>query len=68
MSNGFVFMLFSQESHDHVLLGIPVTREQMNHFRAAAETTQSEFAALSVKYDCAQSEVPVKILLNLLHT
>ncbi|NXY31618.1 CC170 protein, partial [Pomatorhinus ruficollis] len=47
----------SQESHDHVLLDIPVTREQMNHYRAAAETAQSELAALSVKYDCAQSEL-----------
>ncbi|NXJ85211.1 CC170 protein, partial [Trogon melanurus] len=47
----------SQESHDRVLLDIPVTREQMNHYRAAAETAQSELAALSVKYDCAQSEL-----------
>ncbi|NWV65867.1 CC170 protein, partial [Malurus elegans] len=47
----------SQESHDHVLLDIPVTREQMNHYRAAAETAQSELAALSVKYDCAKSEL-----------
>ncbi|NXN23832.1 CC170 protein, partial [Nycticryphes semicollaris] len=47
----------SQESHDHVLLDIPVTREQMNHYRDAAETAQSELAALSVKYDCAQSEL-----------
>ncbi|XP_050750123.1 coiled-coil domain-containing protein 170-like isoform X2 [Gymnogyps californianus] len=46
-----------QESHDHVLLGIPVPREQMNRYRAAAETAQSELAALSVKYDCAQSEL-----------
>uniref|UniRef100_A0A8C9NAL6 Coiled-coil domain containing 170 n=1 Tax=Serinus canaria TaxID=9135 RepID=A0A8C9NAL6_SERCA len=53
----FVFVLPSQESHDHVLLDIPVTREQMNHYRAAAETAQSELAALSVKYDCAQSEL-----------
>ncbi|XP_075564028.1 coiled-coil domain-containing protein 170 isoform X1 [Pelecanus crispus] len=45
------------ESHDHVPLDIPVTREQMNHYRAAAETAQSELAALSVKYDCAQSEL-----------
>ncbi|KFQ32975.1 Coiled-coil domain-containing protein 170, partial [Merops nubicus] len=36
---------------------IPVTREQMNHYRAAAETAQSELAALAVKYDCAQSEL-----------
>ncbi|NXM76756.1 CC170 protein, partial [Serilophus lunatus] len=47
----------SQESHDRVLLDILVTREQMNHYRAAAETAQSELAALSVKYDCAQSEL-----------
>ncbi|NWX11563.1 CC170 protein, partial [Aegotheles bennettii] len=47
----------SQESHDHVLLDIPVTREQMNHYRATAETAQSELAALSVKYDCAKSEL-----------
>ncbi|NXF51221.1 CC170 protein, partial [Oceanites oceanicus] len=47
----------SQESHDHILLDFPVTREQMNHYRAAAETAQSELAALSVKCDCAQSEL-----------
>uniref|UniRef100_A0A8U8CCD6 Uncharacterized protein n=1 Tax=Geospiza parvula TaxID=87175 RepID=A0A8U8CCD6_GEOPR len=57
MSKDFVFILSSQESHDHVLLDIPVSREQMNHYRAAAETAQSELAALSVKYDCAQSEL-----------
>ncbi|KAM6323431.1 coiled-coil domain-containing protein 170 [Aegotheles albertisi] len=45
------------ESHDHVLLDIPVTREQMNHYRATAETAQSELAALSVKYDCAKLEL-----------
>lgn len=61
MSNGFVFTLSPQESYDHFLLDIPVTREQMNHYRAAAETAQSELAALSVKYDCAQSEVYFKI-------
>lgn len=61
MSNGFVFTLSPQESHDHFLLDIPVTREQMNRYRAAAETAQSELAALSVKYDCAQSEVYFKI-------
>ncbi|NXN13083.1 CC170 protein, partial [Indicator maculatus] len=47
----------SQESYDRVLLDVPVTREQMNHYRAAAETAQSELAALSVKYDCAWSEL-----------
>ncbi|KFV12425.1 Coiled-coil domain-containing protein 170, partial [Pterocles gutturalis] len=44
-------------SHDRVLLDVPVTREQMNRYRAAAETAQSELAALLVKYDCAQSEL-----------
>ncbi|KAM9019154.1 coiled-coil domain-containing protein 170 isoform 3-T3 [Ara ararauna] len=57
MSNGFVFMLPSQESHDHVVLDIPATGEQMNRYRAAAENAQSELAALSVKYGCAQSEL-----------
>ncbi|XP_061844973.1 coiled-coil domain-containing protein 170 isoform X3 [Colius striatus] len=48
---------FELESHDQGLLDMSVTREQMNHYRAAAETAQSELAALSVKYDCAQSEL-----------
>nr|XP_009932022.1 PREDICTED: coiled-coil domain-containing protein 170 [Opisthocomus hoazin] len=47
----------TKESCDHILLDIPITREQMNRYRAAAETAQSELAALSVKYDCAQSEL-----------
>ncbi|NXT28415.1 CC170 protein, partial [Syrrhaptes paradoxus] len=46
-----------QESRDRVLLDVPVTREQMNRYRAAAETAQSELAALLVKYDCVQSEL-----------
>ncbi|OPJ72913.1 coiled-coil domain-containing protein 170 isoform B [Patagioenas fasciata monilis] len=46
-----------KESLDHVFSDVPVTREQMNRYRAAAETAQSELAALSVKYDCAQSEL-----------
>ncbi|XP_027544142.1 coiled-coil domain-containing protein 170 isoform X3 [Neopelma chrysocephalum] len=45
------------ESHDRVLLDTPVTREQMNHYQAAAEAVQSELAALSVKYDCVESEL-----------
>ncbi|NXS31092.1 CC170 protein, partial [Pomatostomus ruficeps] len=55
----------SQESHNHVLLDIPVTREQMNHYRAAAETAQSELAALSVKCDCTQSEL-LKLRLSMI--
>uniref|UniRef100_A0A8C4V5F6 Coiled-coil domain containing 170 n=1 Tax=Falco tinnunculus TaxID=100819 RepID=A0A8C4V5F6_FALTI len=56
-SRGKRRMESTKESYDHVLLNIPVTREQMNQYRAAAETAQSELAALSVKYDCAQSEL-----------
>ncbi|XP_031467781.1 coiled-coil domain-containing protein 170-like isoform X4 [Phasianus colchicus] len=47
----------TKESCDCFLLDIPVTRDQMNHYRAAAETAQSELAALSVKYDCVHSEL-----------
>ncbi|XP_063773944.1 coiled-coil domain-containing protein 170 isoform X2 [Pseudophryne corroboree] len=36
---------------------IPVTREQMNHYRIIAENSQSELAALHVKYETAQSEL-----------
>lgn len=58
------FALPSQESCDRFLLDIPVTREQMNHYRAAAETAQSELAALTVKYDCVHSEVCLKLSPN----
>nr|XP_042704187.1 coiled-coil domain-containing protein 170 isoform X4 [Chrysemys picta bellii] len=44
-------------AYDHILLDIPVTREQTNHYRAVAETARSELAALLVKYECAQSEL-----------
>ncbi|XP_068794798.1 coiled-coil domain-containing protein 170 isoform X2 [Struthio camelus] len=47
----------TKESYGCFPLDIPVTREQMNRYRAAAETAQSELAALLVKYDCAQSEL-----------
>ncbi|KAM8809774.1 coiled-coil domain-containing protein 170 [Eudromia elegans] len=36
---------------------VPVTREQLNRYRAAADAAQSEVAALLVKYDYAQSEL-----------
>ncbi|XP_042739760.1 coiled-coil domain-containing protein 170 isoform X3 [Lagopus leucura] len=56
-----VFSSSSEVSHgescDRFLLDIPVTREQMNHYRAAAETAQSELAALTVKYDYVHSEL-----------
>ncbi|KAG8510705.1 Coiled-coil domain-containing protein 170, partial [Galemys pyrenaicus] len=44
------------ETHDH-LLEIPITREQVNHYRNVAENTQSELAAILVKFECAQSEL-----------
>uniref|UniRef100_A0A8C4WPJ7 Coiled-coil domain containing 170 n=1 Tax=Gopherus evgoodei TaxID=1825980 RepID=A0A8C4WPJ7_9SAUR len=48
---------YGTQSYDHILLDIPVTREQTNHYRAVAETARSELAALLVKYECAQSEL-----------
>ncbi|NXD14429.1 CC170 protein, partial [Nothocercus nigrocapillus] len=47
----------SQESYGCFPSDMPVTREQMNRYRAAADTAQSELAALLVKYDYAQSEL-----------
>ncbi|XP_074846469.1 coiled-coil domain-containing protein 170 isoform X2 [Carettochelys insculpta] len=44
-------------AYDHIVLDTPVTREQTNHYRAAAEMAHSELAALLVKYECAQSEL-----------
>ncbi|XP_014460985.1 coiled-coil domain-containing protein 170 isoform X1 [Alligator mississippiensis] len=44
-------------AYDHLLLDIPVTREQISRYRAAAETTRSKLAALLVKYECTQSEL-----------
>lgn len=61
MFMGCVYTLSCQESRDNFLSDIPVTREQIYHYRAAAETAQSELAALSVKYDCAHSEVYLKL-------
>nr|XP_033795896.1 coiled-coil domain-containing protein 170 isoform X2 [Geotrypetes seraphini] len=43
-------------TYDH-LLDLPVTREQMNHYRVQAETARSELAALHVKFECAQAEL-----------
>ncbi|XP_043944794.1 coiled-coil domain-containing protein 170 [Protopterus annectens] len=46
----------SEGAYDPVLV-IPVTREQLNHYRAAAETARSELAALQVKHQCIQAEL-----------
>ncbi|KAM6185247.1 LOW QUALITY PROTEIN: coiled-coil domain-containing protein 170 [Rhynchocyon petersi] len=52
------FFLFreQQETYNHPL-EVPVSREQLNHYRDVAENTQSELAATLVKFDCAQSEL-----------
>ncbi|KAM4770930.1 coiled-coil domain-containing protein 170 [Rhinophrynus dorsalis] len=44
-------------TYDPLLLDIPVTREQINHYRIIAENAHSELAALHVKYESAQSEL-----------
>uniref|UniRef100_A0ABM5G160 Coiled-coil domain-containing protein 170 isoform X6 n=1 Tax=Pogona vitticeps TaxID=103695 RepID=A0ABM5G160_9SAUR len=44
-------------AHNYFLLDIPVTRQQLCHYRNAAETAHSELAALTAKYECAQAEL-----------
>uniref|UniRef100_A0A670Z025 Coiled-coil domain containing 170 n=1 Tax=Pseudonaja textilis TaxID=8673 RepID=A0A670Z025_PSETE len=44
-------------THNYLLLDVPDTREQLVHYRNAAETASSELAALLVKYECAQAEI-----------
>ncbi|KAM3853579.1 coiled-coil domain-containing protein 170 [Vipera latastei] len=46
-----------QRTHNYLLLDVPDTREQLVHYRNAAETARSELAALLVKYECAQAEI-----------
>uniref|UniRef100_A0A8D2CTN6 Coiled-coil domain containing 170 n=1 Tax=Sciurus vulgaris TaxID=55149 RepID=A0A8D2CTN6_SCIVU len=46
----------SEETHDHSL-EVPVTREQLNHYRNVAENVRSELAATLVKFESAQSEL-----------
>ncbi|XP_049759656.1 coiled-coil domain-containing protein 170 isoform X2 [Elephas maximus indicus] len=45
-----------EEPYDR-LLEVPVTREQLNHYRNVAENAQSELAAILVKFKCAQAEL-----------
>nr|XP_051711642.1 coiled-coil domain-containing protein 170 [Oryctolagus cuniculus] len=45
-----------EKTYDH-LLEIPVSREQLNHYRNVAENAHSELAATLVKFECAQSEL-----------
>ncbi|EHB15004.1 hypothetical protein GW7_18344 [Heterocephalus glaber] len=51
-----VFVVWNQENYDH-LLEVPVTREQLSHYRNVAENVRSELAATLVKFECAQSEL-----------
>ncbi|XP_072851383.2 coiled-coil domain-containing protein 170 isoform X1 [Pogona vitticeps] len=44
-------------AHNYFLLDIPVTRQQLCHYRNAAEMAHSELAALTAKYECAQAEL-----------
>ncbi|KAM8963218.1 coiled-coil domain-containing protein 170 [Lycaon pictus] len=46
----------TKEIYDH-LLEVPVSRDQLNHYRNVAEDAQSELAATLVKFECAQSEL-----------
>uniref|UniRef100_G1T5L1 Coiled-coil domain containing 170 n=1 Tax=Oryctolagus cuniculus TaxID=9986 RepID=G1T5L1_RABIT len=48
--------LDQMKTYDH-LLEIPVSREQLNHYRNVAENAHSELAATLVKFECAQSEL-----------
>ncbi|XP_069810741.1 coiled-coil domain-containing protein 170 [Dendropsophus ebraccatus] len=43
--------------YDPQFMDVPITREQMNHYRKVAENSHSELAALHVKYETAQSEL-----------
>ncbi|XP_073528808.1 coiled-coil domain-containing protein 170 [Phyllobates terribilis] len=43
--------------YDPTFMDVPITREQMNRYRMVAENSQSELAALHVKYETAQSEL-----------
>ncbi|CAD7691542.1 unnamed protein product [Nyctereutes procyonoides] len=46
----------AREIYDH-LLEVPVSRDQLNHYRNVAEDARSELAATLVKFECAQSEL-----------
>ncbi|XP_055123461.2 damage-control phosphatase ARMT1 isoform X2 [Symphalangus syndactylus] len=45
-----------EETYNH-LLEVPVTREQLNHYRNVAQNARSELAATLVKFECTQSEL-----------
>ncbi|XP_044278632.1 coiled-coil domain-containing protein 170 [Varanus komodoensis] len=49
--------LEAEGAHNYILLDSPVAREQLCHYRNAAEMARSELAAFLVKYECAQAEI-----------
>ncbi|XP_015281646.1 PREDICTED: coiled-coil domain-containing protein 170 [Gekko japonicus] len=51
------FCTSGQGAPNYSILDMPVTREQLSHYRNAAETARSELAALLVKYEFAQAEL-----------
>lgn len=62
----FIFFLLGdccQEIYDRPL-EVPVTREQLNHYRNVAENARSELAATLVKFECSQSEVRRRIFVT----
>ncbi|XP_068088099.1 coiled-coil domain-containing protein 170 isoform X2 [Hyperolius riggenbachi] len=44
-------------AYDPIFAEMPITREQINHYRMIVENSQSELAALHVKYERTQSEL-----------
>ncbi|XP_077342466.1 coiled-coil domain-containing protein 170 [Lithobates pipiens] len=46
-----------KHAYDPFFVDNPITRDQMNHYRIIAENSHSELAAMSVKYETAQSEL-----------
>ncbi|XP_040206814.1 coiled-coil domain-containing protein 170 [Rana temporaria] len=46
-----------KHTYDPFFVDNPITRDQMNHYRIIAENSHSELAAMSVKYETAQSEL-----------
>ncbi|XP_056674921.1 coiled-coil domain-containing protein 170 isoform X4 [Monodelphis domestica] len=56
LSFSFRITMWGETLQDH-LLDVPVTREQLNHYRKVAESARSELAASLVKFECVQSEL-----------
>ncbi|KAM8946547.1 coiled-coil domain-containing protein 170 [Pelodytes ibericus] len=46
-----------KSTYDPLLMDLPVTREQTNHYRKIAENAHGELAAMHVKYESVQAEL-----------